>query len=208
MNNFINGGKMFALKIKKDMRFQKLKYIISSFKTIYKMTTSKSKYNILELYIDSREITIQIKGRILVKLKIDEAVDVNLLKNLNPDQACWTGFYYGKFLKTSKHISKRSNQNDFFLDASLDRYEIRFETRNGSIGYIDKFSKNEFTEHPIDIIKNKYVVERFGPTQAFYIGMLAGIHYEKLKAKKENIDFMKTIFLSKRKPVLKSVISE
>ena len=76
------------------------------------------------------------------------------------------------FLVKAKNMS-------FLLKNTRGRYKIVFQNRNGDIGYFDQKTKKEFVEHPLTVAQSELLISRFDPSQACYIGLLAGISLEK-----------------------------
>jgi hypothetical protein len=52
------------------------------------------------------------------------------------------------------------------------------------ISYTDCINRNEFIEYPQSILNNPHIINYFDSTQACYIGILAGLSYEKMKTKR------------------------
>lgn len=127
-----------------------------------------------------------------IKLTFSEAVaNIKLISNLPPTQASWLGAYYGKVLaETAQNINslKKKHSVPFLLQNTRGRYTISSEKRSGEIKYYDKINKIEFIEHPITIASNEYIISEFDPTQACYIGLLAGIYMENKKIKSNIVD--------------------
>ena len=165
---------------------------------------SKRPYRLLEIDAHQHVASFHLKNKSMVfKCSLEEAiVDKTLIKGLSPQEACWLGGYYGRALRhnsgrtaiinTTKHIS-------FKLRDIGGRYKMVFQDRDGTIGYLDKKTRKEFKEHPL-ATANSQVISEFDATQACYIGILAGISFEKATSldKKDTSALRLTKLMSER----------
>ncbi len=149
------------------------------------------KYRIVELNLKKQEVTLNVKRRSLI-LKYDLAElikEIWLIEALSTEDAALLGYFYGRCYRLSQansNSSKSIGPSPLLLKKNSGRYKILYHYRNGNIAYIDCTNHQEFLEHPLDIMHNSYVINNFDPTQTCYIGMLAGLSYEKMQMKKIN----------------------
>lgn len=144
----------------------------------------RSLYQIEEIDIQTRRVIIHCRGtRTVIKTTIEAVVsDYRLIAGLSPVQACLIGGYVGRAIQAKHHDGnaiKETRKMSFLLENHDGQYRIVFQDRSGQVGYVDKKSKQEFVELPLTIVKNEYAISRFDPSQACYIGILAGISLEK-----------------------------
>lgn len=161
-------------------------------------------YRVIELNYRAQEVLCQIGGRWAVKLKLDEVVNSpKILQGLQVKEACWLGIYYGRFLRASQEgraALKRVKAKGFPLTDSKQGYRLIAQNRDGSLGYVDLNTRQEFTEQPFALVGNEYALEKFSPAQACYIGILAGIDYEKTDGSNAS-----DVILPEVRPVLRLV---
>jgi len=82
------------------------------------------------------------------------------------------------------------------LSNKTGQYCIAFQDRSGEVGYFDQKTRKEFLQQPLEMVKNTYLISQFDPSQACYIGLLAGISMEKkikLEAKGESVKTTKRV---------------
>lgn len=114
--------------------------------------------------------------------KLEEIIfDTDILYHFHPSQACYIGILYGKNhrdLKYAKDFSEKT-RNGF-----LNRYgtcEIRYQTRDGLICFLNKDNKEEFVMDARDIALSDELISEFDASQAFSIGVVAGMKLQTLK---------------------------
>jgi hypothetical protein len=94
------------------------------------------------------------------------------------------GYFYGRcyrFSQANTSNTKRLSPSPLLLKKNSGRYKILYHHRDGSISYTDCRDQREFTEYPQSILNNSHIINNFDSTQACYIGMLAGLSYEKMQ---------------------------
>ena len=148
--------------------------------TYYKV----SPYRIEELDAKHERVVIRCRGnRMVLKLSFAGVLrDERLVAGLPAIQACVLGGYIGRALRSSRSgrdALRRAKQMTFLLKNNRGRYKMVFQNRTGEIAYIDKRSKREYLEHPLAIVGHEYIMREFDPSQACYIGILAGVSMEK-----------------------------
>ena len=141
-------------------------------------------YIIEEINMKSHLVVIRCIGsRTIVKLTLESLVtDRTIINGLSAQQACMVGGYYGRLLRASlegREAFKKVKNMTFLLNNKGKRYIIAFQNRNGNIGYYDKKTRQEFVEHPLSMVNHDYIIAGFDPSEACYIGILAGINIEK-----------------------------
>jgi len=139
-------------------------------------------YHLAEVNLATQEVVFRVKNRaIYVRCSFFEAVsNLSIIENLPPVEASWLGGYVGRALRTSEKKNKALKKMSFLLKNEQGQYRIVFQNRAGEVGYYDKKTKKEFIEDPMSIVNNKYVISRFDPSQACYIGILAGLKMGKI----------------------------
>jgi hypothetical protein len=157
-------------------KFPVITEIIRSFRS-----AEQALYRIEEINTSLNEVVLHSRGaRATLRTTITETIaDHNIVNNLSALQACWLGYYYGKQQraetspnKKSKHASKHVAFN---LQIGKGHYKIVSQEREGEIKYIDVLTRKEFKDQPLDIAQNELLISQFDPSQACYIGMLAGL---------------------------------
>ncbi len=154
--------------------FQKIKILLSELRG----------YRIAEINTQTQEVVFHIRNKgVFLRCSLSEAIAINtIINDLTPWDACLLGGYFGRVLRTSvkKGIAlKKAKSMSFLLKDNGSQYKIVFQNRDGKIGYIDRKQKREFLEHPVTIANAQHVISKFDPSQACYIGILAGISIEK-----------------------------
>lgn len=141
-------------------------------------------YKIEEIHLQKNLVILRCAGaRTVLKLTLEDVIaDSAIINGLCPEQACILGGCYGRLMKTSPDRStklKNAKEMTFLLSNKCGRYVIRYLHRNGEIEYYNKKTHQEFTEHPLTIVNNHYIIAEFDPTEACYIGILAGSSLER-----------------------------
>jgi hypothetical protein len=160
----------------------KLNKILNKFKGLF--SSDQASCRIVEINTSSQEVVFHFKYKaVFLRCKLTEAIaDLSVIDNLIPWEACWLGGYYGRALRASiegREALKKAKRMSFLLKNNRGRYRIVFQNRTGEIGYFDQKTKQEFIEHPLTVANNEHIISEFDPSQACYIGILAGISMEK-----------------------------
>jgi len=158
--------------------------LFTSIKRHLKDDWGRHPYLIEEIDMSSRLVFLRCVGsRMVVKFKIEQFVsDISLVDKLPAKQSCVLGGCYGRILRAAmegRDALNKVKKMNFLLSNKRGRYKIVFQNRNGDIGYYDQKTRQEFVEHPLTIVNNDYIISEFDPSQACYIGILAGISLEK-----------------------------
>ncbi len=141
-------------------------------------------YKIEEINIQKDLVILRCVGtRTIIKLALEDIIaDSGIINGLCPGQACILGGCYGRMMRSSPDRNKKLKkvkEMTFLLSNKSGRYIIRCQYRNGDIGYINKKTRQEFTEHPLTLVNNYYIISEFDSTEACYIGILAGSSLER-----------------------------
>ena len=162
----------------------KKKFINFLKKLIALSVFNQNSCRIVEINTRKQEVVFHIKNRaIFIKSTFSEAIaDLSIIDGLYSSEACWLGGYFGRALRSSftgGDALKKAKSMSFLLKNARGQYQILFQNRSDEVGYYDKKTKKEYLEHPLTIANNEYIISRFDPSQACYIGILAGISMEK-----------------------------
>jgi hypothetical protein len=142
--------------------------------------------------------------RTLIKTTIIELIqDPKILQSLSATQACWIGGCYGRYLQNSLDQNKAFSNislETFSLKEDKGIYRIISRDRSGEISYMHKKTKILYIKKPLDIVLNEKIINSFDPTQACYLGILAGVSLTK-----NHLDDVKKIRKNNDKPILKLI---
>lgn len=146
---------------------------------------------LVDIDAETQEVVFQIKMKSpIFRCSLAEAIfNSSLISTLTPQEACWLGGHYGRYLKSSDESQKMRGQiNDprILLKNSKGNYRVVYLDRSGKISYSDKKSGKTYNEHPLAIATNEHIISMFDPSQACYIGILAGISIEKAALSNNN----------------------
>ncbi len=144
------------------------------------------KYEIVEYNMPTQIVTIKLRGKLaIIKIRFAEAInDISILRNLSAIDACWIGACYGRLLRREQLSGgslKVARKNCFMLTKCRGIYQIVSQDRDGKIGFVNKKNNRYFSQPALDIAQDKALITRFDPTQACYLGILAGIALETQK---------------------------
>lgn len=167
-------------------------------------------YHIEEIDLTKQQLVIRCRGTrsIMRPSYVDVIADDTIIRGLSPMHACWVGGYFGRAFRSpdqKKEMLGKMRNISFSLKNNRGRYKIIFQNRNGDIGYFDQKTKREFVEHPLTVANNEYIISGFDPSQACYIGMLAGISMEKTMAADAETGAVEVDEIMKKPPKLRVV---
>ena len=169
-------------------------------------------YRIAEIDTQNHVFSLQVKGRnLLITKDFFETISTeNLIQNMSSLDASSIGFYCARLFYSSKSSSKTSEKNSFNFPFALThqygRYElIGQDLRTQEITYVDKVHRTQFKELPTAVIQSDYIINKFDPTQACYIGVLAGRLVEKTAAKDKTQSVEAVEQLLQKKPHLRVI---
>ena len=171
---------LFGKSYKKNVFSNSINQYIHSFK----MNTSRTIFKGFEQ--DTFQVYLFTRGcNVNTSFNLHEVVfDSDLIANLSPESASIIGYYYGvnylSMLKKNKgriftySLSEDNNFRNFLISISRNKY----------INFVFKSAQEEpqiYSMHPFEIISRRSIINEFHPIHACYIGMQAGINYNKLK---------------------------
>jgi hypothetical protein len=169
-------------------------------------------YRIVEIDAQHNIFSLQIKGRnLLIKKDFFDTISTeNLVQNMSALDASSVGFYCGRLFYASKSSSENPEKNSFNFPFALTHQHGRYELigqdlRTQEITYIDKVNSVQFKELPTAVIQSDYIINKFDPTQACYIGVLAGRLIEKTIARDKTPSSKTIEKLLQKKPQLRVI---
>lgn len=105
--------------------------------------------------------------------------DIDILHGLHPIQACYIGIEYAKHLKTSNSTTTPQHEQkqkfNKYSACRYGKYVLCYQNRKGEVCFIDQNTNAEFIMDPRDIALSEELIQEFDATQAYYIGLLAGL---------------------------------
>ncbi len=104
--------------------------------------------------------------------------DRDILCGLHPIQACYIGIEYSKHISDSSLLvipKKNQPQKHHHFEHRYGKYSIKFQDRDGIVCFINQLNDEELFMDARDIALSKEYIEEFDATQAFHIGILAGL---------------------------------
>ena len=149
----------------------------------------------------TQSVLLHIKHKnIFIKQTFSEIISTpSILDGLSCKHACWIGIYYGKALRMALE-SKKNHKNfykpNYLLKHKHGLYKIISENRNGTIDCLHIRTKKELNATPLLISQDEKLLKLFDPSQACYIGILAGIEISKRENRQSEIrDIYKAPYL-------------
>jgi hypothetical protein len=188
------------------MNFKKIIYhILKTFLRLYREIKAEDNapLRLEEIDINKKQVIIRSHGaHTFIKLSLAEALgDPSLIANLHPKQACMLGYYFGISYAKRKASAKESilkqNTQGFLLQFKKGRYKIISLDRKGDVTYINTKNNDIYNENPMLLVAKDEIIKHFDPSQACYLGILAGINQQK---QQQNINTAK-----KPKPFLRVI---
>lgn len=173
-------------------------------RTFYRKKGEQNKY-ILYKIVDSYLLESQeyykvqcINTKAIMHVNLEEIVfDVDILYGLHPVQGCFIGIEYAKFIKsTTSSVRNQESPQNMLRKYSTCRYgnnTLLYQDRNGLLGFECSLSGKEFLMDPRDIALSRELIEKFDVTQAFCIGVLAGLKLSNPAAKSRDFNANKKI---------------
>lgn len=167
-----------------------IKKLINASYKAYSALTMKchARYRIQDINDKNHKVTVRCSGSraIIVTHLMAIVGQAKIISGLSPEQACFLGGFYGRAL--SKNLGgieafKKARKLQMLLQNNCGRYKIIYQNRDGEVGYFDQKKQIEYLEHPLDIVNQTSLIMGFDPSQACYLGILAGIELEKKLAK-------------------------
>ena len=136
---------------------------------------------------------LQMKNsRVTFKMNIYEIVDdKEILFNLEPVQASYIGreyFNYFKYLKSKQKVNSTLIIHDSsYLESTFGDYKI-IDVNNRTLNMLleEKSTGKRTIMDPRDLCLNMNIINKFDPSQAFYIGFHAALKMRKFPAVEKN----------------------
>lgn len=162
----------------------RLEIIINSLVNTHDISKPQYKVEEIDLVSDKIIIRCAYSHAIIKTTVVDVVSDIKIISGLSSFDACSIGGYFGRLVRINPGLLDKQEvfqKISFSLEkGGKSNYNLVFEDFSGKIGYIDAFTKQEFLEYPEAIVNSEYIVSKFPPSQACYIGILAGIRIEKI----------------------------
>lgn len=158
--------------------------IIFYFRSIYIDTFLKRRYLCSIKYINekSQELIYLCRGKgILITISFYDIINrYDFITNFTPDESALIGYYFGlHYYEYQKKVSYSINSFDFTKIEVPGKFTIKMIDRYKNIIFGEKDSMETFTSSPLRIFSNREILKKFHSIQACYIGILAGIAYNK-----------------------------
>ena len=133
--------------------------------------------------INENFIELHVKGKSASAKKkvVDIIYENHIISGLSSCDACSLGVYYGFNLKNMCN-DKIPIKYPLLCMNNSGRYRLLYEERDGNIAYMNTITNEKFVKSPICLAKDYNTIEQFDPTQACYIGILAGSKCHKLES--------------------------
>jgi uncharacterized integral membrane protein (TIGR00697 family) len=146
---------------------------------------SKPEFRLDKINSETNTASIYCRGaRVVINQKIQEIIcNADIIHNMRSIQSSYLGYYYGLLMKAEKSdinfLLNKKRKSKFFLRSAEGKNTILSITRDGFINYKSKNSDKIHTKSPLDIYRNESSLIYFEPSQACYIGILAGLSQKK-----------------------------
>jgi hypothetical protein len=158
-------------------------------------------YKIVDVVKEGEKFKLQcINTNALFHATLTEIVyDVDILYGLHPIQACYIGIEYAKLLKIKRSHSEVNNcqnikMNDY-VEYRYGTYELCYQDRKGNVCFTNAQTSDVFLMDPRDIALSQELIQDFDATQAFHIGLFAGLKLnnptKSTKSKKNHLRLVK-----------------
>jgi len=153
-----------------------------------KISKNKSDYIFYKIIdsIDYKIYALQcINTNAIFHASLSEIVlDYDILHGLHPIQACYIGIEYGKYINNLNDDIKNKKIKNHMANnspmAKYGNYQLCYQDREGNLCFIDVTTNKEHIMNPRDIALNEELISNFDASQAFFIGLNAGIKINKL----------------------------
>jgi len=124
----------------------------------------------------------------------DIVFDKNFLSSLMPEQACYIGIQFVKYINEHKEILHKKLKPKWsdYLTSRYGQYKMCWEDRINNLGFINKFTGEEYLMDPRDVALTESLIKDFDALQAFYIGFLAGLKLRDVTIEKEKSSSLKS----------------
>ncbi|MFT3741564.1 MAG: hypothetical protein QM752_02655 [Gammaproteobacteria bacterium] len=131
-------------------------------------------YKIIDNYNDKYVIQCANTSSIFYVKMVEILRDTEILYNLHPMQACYIGIEYSKNFDKSPTDNKNYSK---FYETQLTHAELvlSYRDRKGDLCFIKKDTNERYIMDPRDIALSRELINKFDSSQAFYIGLFAGM---------------------------------
>lgn len=123
-------------------------------------------------------------------------LDTDILYALHPIQACYIGIEYARHIKKhnfQKTVQKNKNYKiNSYPGCRYGKYNLYSQDRQGNLCFINITTHHEVIMDARDIALSEELISEFDASQAFYIGLQAGLKINN-PIKKENRPFLQII---------------
>jgi len=141
-------------------------------------------YKIVDSYNSAKEEFYKIqcintKGILAISIQ-DLVFDISILHGLHPVQGCFIGIEYAKISRMINNGLQRKTK-ELLLTPSQCRYgtfNLLYQNREGFLGFENMTNNEQLLMDPRDIALSKELIEEFDVTQAFCIGIHAGLKFD------------------------------
>lgn len=118
-------------------------------------------------------MSLSINDLIKTVFLYDIISNLKTIEILSPNQACYVGTQYAKFLKKMIDIDKAINLPSP-ITHTFPNYKLLYQTRENFVCFQCNLTGNQFLMDPLDIVQSDNLIQKFTATGAFHIGLLAG----------------------------------
>lgn len=160
-------------------------------------------YKVVDFAETTKEYVLRcINSSATFRSKITDIVfDSDILYGLHPIQACYIGIEYAKHIKSTKSSPTVHKNPKQYPASRYGAYELCYQNRKGNLCFTKVTTKETFLMDPRDIALSESLINEFDASQAFYIGLLAGLKLDNPAA--TIVDDHNTTFINK--PQLKLI---
>ena len=130
----------------------------------------------MNIEVENNLIQLQLIGKAIVfSYKLSEFSNLtSIISTLSAKDASSIGYHVGKYHHKTNHSDTMSNK-PLFLKHGVGKYKMIYEDRDRNICYLNTKNREKFTRSPYEIFATHQLITKFDPSQAFYIGFLAGL---------------------------------
>lgn len=167
-----------------------LRSILNTFKRVFydkafKRWHSSKNPHILYKIVDSNTTSQEelykiqcINTKAIFTISIQDLVfDIPILYGLHPVQGCFIGIEYAKIIKNNNFLKRNNKLSSNQLAYRYGSYNLRYQNRQGFLGFENIMNNEQFLMDPCDIVLSKTLIEEFDVAQAFFIGIQAGFKF-------------------------------
>jgi len=159
----------------------------------FKIFKNTATCKIEEIDVDKNIVVIHCYGlSAIIKTSITKVIyDSAVISNLPPYQAALLGYYYG--VGHRDHSLEFNNILEFSTGDTDFECKIDMLNRKGRLVYTDNKLNNSFISSPRKIFSCRNTLNKFSPSEACYVGILAGLHLSRNIHSHKNHNIIKLI---------------